>query len=105
MFWIVTNIDFYTSLDGAIWIAGVVPYFLVVIGCLLFLFNLRRGLTLILVGSVLSFFGVMWSYIPYLPALTVNPIGKLVLIVLGNLSLLVVLIWSVRKDKQIDHTT
>ena len=100
VFWVVTNLDFYTSLVGAIWLAGVVPFFLVVIGCFLFLSNRNGGIALILVGTALSFFGTMWSYIPFLPALATNPVGKLALIVTGNLSVLALLVWSVRKDKR-----
>lgn len=96
VFWVITNPDFYKSIVGAIWIAGVVPYFLVVIGCLLFLLLERHGLPLILLGGVLSLFGTNWSYIPYLPAVSADPVIKLMLLVTGNLSVLALLIWSSR---------
>ena len=98
VFWVVTNIEFYTSLVGAIWIAGVVPYFLVVGGCILFLLNKRFGLPTIAVGSVLSFFGASWSYIPYLPALSADPVARVALLVIGNLLVLALLVWSVRRQ-------
>ena len=99
VFWVVTNLDFYTSIVGAIWIAGVIPYFLVVIGCILFLLERRHGLALILVGSALSFLGTTWSYIPYFPALSGNPTARITLLVFGNLTVLAVLIWSVRRQR------
>lgn len=97
VFWVVTNIDFYTSMVGAIWIAGVVPYFLIVGGCMLFLLNKRFGLPIIAVGSILSYFGGFWSYIPYLPALSADPITRFALTVIGNLLVLALLIWSARR--------
>lgn len=97
VFWVVTNLEFYTSIVGAIWIAGAIPYFLVVIGCVLFLLDKRYELASIVIGGVLSFFGASWSYIPYLPALTADPVGRIALLVIGNLLVLAVLIWSVRK--------
>ena len=99
VFWVITNFDFYTSIVGTIWIASVLPYFAVVIGCILFLVNRKHGLTLILVGSAFSFFGTAWSYVPYLPGLSPNPATRLTLLVLGNLTVLAVLIWSDRKQK------
>lgn len=97
VFSVVTTIESYTSLAGAMWIAGVVPYFLVVAGCILFLLNRTLGLPLIAVGTVLSFFGGFWSYIPYLPALSADPVTGFALTVIGNLLVLALLLWSVRR--------
>lgn len=99
VFWVVTNPDFYTSLVGLVWIASVVPYFLVVIGCVLFLLRKRYALATILVGGVLSFFGATWSYIPFFPLLSPDPIVRIALMVIGNLSVLAVLAWSVRRQR------
>ena len=95
--WVVTNPDNYKSVVGAIWIVGVVPFFIVVFGCALFLMNKRYGLALIVVGSILSFFGGAWSYIPYLPALSADPVARTILLVVGNLAVLAMLFWSSRK--------
>ena len=97
--WVVTNPEFYTSIVGAIWIAGVVPYFFVVIGCVMFLLNKRFGLTSIVIGGVLSFFGASWSYIPYLPALSADPTARIALMAIGNLIVLAILIWAVRRQR------
>jgi hypothetical protein len=97
IFWVVTNLEFYTSLVGVIWIAGVVPYFLVVVGCILFLLNKKFGLPTIVVGGVLSFFSASWSYIPYLPDLSADPVARFALMVMGNLFVLALLVWSVRR--------
>ncbi len=99
VFWVVTNREFYTSFVGMIWIASVVPYFLVVAGCILFLLNRRHGLTTVVVGSVLSFFGATWSYIPYLPALSTDPVARMTLLVIGNLFVLATLIWASRRQR------
>ncbi len=92
--WVVTNPDFYTSIAGAIWIAGVIPFFLVVIGCGLFLTERRNALALIVGGGVLSFFGTTWSYIPFLPALSADPVGRFALLITGNSVVLGLLIWT-----------
>lgn len=102
VFWVVTNPEFYTSFVGVIWIAGVVPYFLVVAGCILFLLNRRHGLTTVVVGGVLSFFGATWSYIPYLPALSTDPVARMALLVTGNLFVLAMLIWASRRQRSND---
>lgn len=99
VFWVVTNPESYTSLVGAIWIASVVPFFIVVTGCILFLLNKRYALTSIVVGGVLSFFGASWSYIPYLPALSANAVAGIALLVIGNLSVLALLAWSVQRRR------
>lgn len=105
VFWVVTNPDNYMSVVGAIRIAGVVPFFIVVLGCILFLLNKKYGLALIVVGSVLSFFLGAWSYIPYLPALSTDPVARFTLLVTGNLAVLAMLIWSARKRSSALHTS
>ncbi len=101
--WVVTNPDFYTSLAGAIWIAGVIPFFLVVIGCGLFLMERRYALVLIIGGSILSLFGTAWSYIPFLPALSPDPVGRFALLIIGNCVVVALLIWSARaRQRQAD---
>ncbi len=92
--WVFTYPGNYTSVTGAFWIASTVPYFLVVIGCLLFLLKKRRGLRLILAGGILSFLGMPWSYVPYLPALASDPLVKVVLLAGGNLGVLALLTWT-----------
>ena len=99
VFWVVTNPESYTSLVGAIWIASLVPFFIVVTGCILFLLNKRYALTSIVVGGVLSFFGASWSYIPYLPVLSANAVAGIALLVIGNLSVLALLAWSVQRRR------
>ena len=103
VFWVVTNPESYTSLAGAIGIASVAPFFIVVTGCILFLLNKRYALTSIVVGGVLSFFGASWSYIPYLPALSENAVAGIVLLVIGNLSVMVLLAWSVQRRRSREY--
>lgn len=99
VFWVVTNPEFYTSYVGLIWIAGVVPYFLVVSGCILSLLNKRIGLATIVIGSFLSFFGASWSYLPYWPALADDSNELIALLVIGNLFILAILIWMDRRER------
>ena len=94
--WVVTSLDHYTSIVGAIWIAGVVPFFLVWAGGVLLLLNKKYGLSLILSGSLLSFSGATWSYIPYLPTLGDDPAARIALLVVGNVAVLATLVWSER---------
>ena len=101
--WVFTYPENYTSVTGAFWIAGTIPYFLVVIGCLLFLLKRRRGLPLILAGGVLSFLGMPWSYVPYLPALASDPLVKVMLLAGGNLAVLALLTWTAWMQRREDR--
>ena len=105
VFWVVTNLDFYASRVGAIWLAGMVPYFIVVTGCILYLLKRKFGLTFIVVRGLLLFFGSTWSYIPYLPALSANPVAKFLLMIGGNLTVLAILVWTARRQAIDQHAS
>ena len=86
LFWsIATNWDYYSSWAGILTVLSTLPVWIGIVGAFLILIDKRYGFWVLLVGTILSFVGSVFSYIPFVPWFDWSPTAGFFAVYITNL--------------------